>query len=66
MKVYHAVMLCFFSVVALAAIVNAFRWLGIEAEAFDFIGRFAVGVGLVKIIDHLVFRNSYDRLHHDV
>jgi purine-cytosine permease-like protein len=59
MRVYHTVMLWFFSMVALVAVVNTFRWLGIETEAFDFIGRMAVGVGLVALIDNLVFKRNH-------
>ena len=62
MRTIVVVILWVLSFVLYLAILNGLRWLGVEAEAFDFIGRMAVAVGCVLVLDRTVIRNKIERL----
>lgn len=53
MRIHDTVILWLISMVVMVAIINGLRWLGIETEVFDFIGRIAVGILVVKIVGYI-------------
>jgi len=56
MRWLHVVILWVLSFVLYLAILNGLRWLGIEREAFDFIGRLTIAIGCTFALDRTVIR----------
>jgi hypothetical protein len=56
MRWLPVVILWVLSFVLYLAILNGLRWLGIERESFDFIGRLTIAIGCTFVLDRTVIR----------
>jgi hypothetical protein len=54
MRWLSVVILWVLSFVLYLAILNGFRWLGIEREVFDIIGRLTIAVGCTFVLNYTV------------